>query len=387
MPRKRKKTKQESTRGQTVRDDWFAWLPEEMDQLFGATRSELESSNQILSVALDEALALCEQEQVTIAKERVAKFAALFDRLATRLRLVIRAIEEHGSYFGTLPNVAPLASENFRRPTAQRISFMDNLLARVVFRGRRRFFHKLHALEKIVEALQLETRKAVERISEEALGDEDADAPSREIARSLREPSCSSPMREVPESSSGSSLSRFFRETSESPRMKFGIAWGSFGMLVVPLAALVAGGMSERAALFTMLAAILPVQYVIFVANNKIRAASHHIAPADEEKPYKDSSLEERLESDPIVEMRVWEELEVLGYDLNTCMGETTVVLKSFFCALPADELESFRSKLTAHLVTEFPSGLVSATERRGALSERVKRVRYLTPDDIAAIK
>src|SRR5258708_35360612 len=41
-----------------------------------------------------------------------------------------------------------------------------------------------------------------------------------------------------------------------------------------------------------------------------------------------------------------WGELEVLGYDLNTCMGETTVVLKSFFCALPAEELEVFRLKL-----------------------------------------
>ena len=43
---------------------------------------------------------------------------------------------------------------------------------------------------------------------------------------------------------------------------------------------------------------------------------------------------------------RAWRELEVLGYDLNTCMGETTVVLKSFFCALPAEELEPFRRKL-----------------------------------------
>ncbi|MGH9679497.1 MAG: hypothetical protein ACRD4Y_06075, partial [Candidatus Acidiferrales bacterium] len=45
-----------------------------------------------------------------------------------------------------------------------------------------------------------------------------------------------------------------------------------------------------------------------------------------------------------------WEELEVLGYDLNTCMGETTVVLKSFFCALPIEELEPFRHKLVAHI-------------------------------------
>jgi len=38
--------------------------------------------------------------------------------------------------------------------------------------------------------------------------------------------------------------------------------------------------------------------------------------------------------------------LEILDYDLNTCMQETVIVLKSFFCALPSEELPSFRAKL-----------------------------------------
>jgi hypothetical protein len=203
-------------RSRTVREDWFAWLPDEMDQLFGATRNELESSNGILNVALDEALSVCEEEQFTIAKERVTCFAELFDRLAVRLQLVIRTIEEHGSHFGTLPNVTPLTADNFRGTTAQRISFMDGLLATVVFHGRTRFFHKLHALKDIIEELQKETRIVVEDV----------------------------------------------------------------------------------------------------------------------------------IDGAPVFPVRAWRELEVLGYDLNTCMGETTVLLKSFFCALPAEELEAFRQKL-----------------------------------------
>jgi hypothetical protein len=210
------RAKRAGQRSRTVLEDWSAWLPEEMSELFGATRTELESSNGILSVALDEALALCEQEQFTVAKERVMAFAGLFDRQAIHLRLVIRTIEEHGSHYGTLPNVTALASENFRGTTAQRISFMDNLLAKIVFRGRTRFFHKLHALRDIIEELQKETRAIVEDVSHGA----------------------------------------------------------------------------------------------------------------------------------PVYPDRGWRELEVLGYDLNTCMGETTVVLKSFFCALPAEELEAFRQKL-----------------------------------------
>jgi hypothetical protein len=224
------RVKRAGQRSRSVREDWFAWLPEEMDELFGATRSELECFNGILSVALDEALALCEQEHFTVAKERVAAFGGLFDRLAIRLRFVIRTIEEHGSHFGTLPNVVALASENFRGPTAQRISFMDNLLAKVIFRGRTRFFHKLHSLKEIIEELQKETRVIVDDVSD---------------------------------------------------------------------------------------------------------------------------GTPEFLD-------RAWRELEVLGYDLNTCMGETTVVLKSFFCALPAEELEAFRRKL----VTKVPA-ILSVSPRR----------------------
>jgi hypothetical protein len=207
-------------RSRTVREDWFAWLPEEMDQLFGATRKELESANLILSVTLDEALSYCEEEQFDLARERAAVFGELFDRLAVYLWRVIRAIEDHGSHFGTLPNVTPLDSGNFRGTTAQRISLMDNLLAKVVFRSRTRFFHKLNALKDIIEELQTETRAIVKDVSQ--------------------------------------------------------------GTLAFP----------ERG----------------------------------------------------------WKELEVLGYDLNTCMGETTVILKSFFCVLPPQELEAFRQKLIKHL-------------------------------------
>jgi hypothetical protein len=187
-----------------------------MDQLFGATRSELESSNVILSVALDEAISYCEKEQFAVAQERAIAFADLFDRLAIRLRLVIRTIEDHGSHFGTLPNVEALTPGNFRGTTAQRISFKDNFLAKILFGGRSRFFHKLNALKEIIDELQKETRAIILEVS---------------------------------------------------------------------------GG-----------AMVFPGQ--------------------------------------------VWKELEVLGYDLNTCMGETTVVLKSFFCVLPDEELEAFRQKL-----------------------------------------
>jgi len=214
--------KRAGQRSRTVREDWFAWLPNEMDQLFDGTRADLESSSTILSIALDEALALCEQGEFEQAKESATVFSDLFDRLAIRLSLVIRTIKEHGSHFGTLPNVTSLVSSNFRGATAQRISWMSGILAKVVFRGRTRFFHKLESLGEIIEELQKEAHAIVMDVTDGA----------------------------------------------------------------------------------------------------------------------------------PIFPDRAWRELEVLAYDLNTCMGETTVILKSFFCALPSDELETFRNRLVAMVPT-----------------------------------
>lgn len=210
------RVKRAGQRTRTVHEDWFAWIPDEMEQLFDATRTDLESSNVILSISLDEALSLCKRGQFDSAREQAIVISGLFNRVAVRVCHVIRTIKNHGSHFGTLPNVTPLSPSNFRGATAQRISLMDSLLAKVLFRERTRFFHKLYSLDEIIEGLQREVRALLADISEGAAGFPD----------------------------------------------------------------------------------------------------------------------------------RAWQLLEVLGYDLNTCMGETTVILKSFFCALPPEELETFRQKL-----------------------------------------
>jgi hypothetical protein len=212
-------------RSRTVREDWSAWIPNEMDQLFDSTRQDLESSNFILSISLDEALSLCKGGQFDSARERVTIIAGLFDRLAVRVGHVIDVIHDHGVHFGTLPNVAPLSPSNFRGQNAQRQAFTNNLLARVLFPQRTRFFHKLQALGEIVDDLRTEAKALLAGIAEGA---------------------------------------------SEFPGQAFQL-------------------------------------------------------------------------------------LEVLGYDLNTCMGETTILLKSFFCALPPEELEPFRQKLVELAPTHPP--------------------------------
>jgi len=58
-----------------------------------------------------------------------------------------------------------------------------------------------------------------------------------------------------------------------------------------------------------------------------------------------------------------WKRLEVLHYDLNTCLRETTVVLKSFLCVLPSDQLPPFRQRLLSQL----PSHLTTRARRAAA--------------------
>jgi len=45
-----------------------------------------------------------------------------------------------------------------------------------------------------------------------------------------------------------------------------------------------------------------------------------------------------------------WNRLEEFHYDLNTCLRETLVVLKSFLCVLPAQELAPFQGRLLSRM-------------------------------------
>jgi hypothetical protein len=150
----------------SVQEDWLAWLPEEKDRLFDATRNELDICYAILSVTLDDAFNLCRQGRLAPAREQARIFAELFDRLAGRLRGILRSLYEHSRQFGTFPNTAPLRPRFFRSERAQQVARANNVLSLVRFRARTRFFRKLGALEEIVAGLQREARGTAREIAE-----------------------------------------------------------------------------------------------------------------------------------------------------------------------------------------------------------------------------
>lgn len=57
-----------------------------------------------------------------------------------------------------------------------------------------------------------------------------------------------------------------------------------------------------------------------------------------------------------------WLRLDELHYDLNTCLRETVVVLKSFLLALPESALSSFRAELNASVAAACQATRLSAT-------------------------
>lgn len=205
-------------RARSVGEDWLSWLPAEKDEVFDTAIAELEPCYAMLSITLNEALALRGSGALIHAREQVGICADLFDRLAAHLAEALRTMEEHGRHFGTLPNVAALNPDFFRGETAQRSARKNTIVSKLLFPTRSRFFHKLRALVDTVEDLQGEFREAAEEIADGA---------------------------------------------SVQPGTR-------------------------------------------------------------------------------------WQALDILHYDLNTCLREAIVMLKSFLCALPTEEVQPFRQKLKA---------------------------------------
>jgi hypothetical protein len=148
-------------RTKSVRADWQALLPVEMDRLFDSTRSDLRISTAMINVILNEALGLCAQGEIGLSREQAQVFAELFDRLASNLRVILLALKGRGTHFVTLPIVTALDPDNFRGEEARKISRTNHFLATLIFHGRTRFFHKLYALREIIEDLQEEVRESV----------------------------------------------------------------------------------------------------------------------------------------------------------------------------------------------------------------------------------
>src|SRR5260370_14543666 len=97
-----------STRGKFVRDDWRAWLPQAKAQVFDTQVHRLESSYVMLSVSLDEAIALRPRGFPSKPVQAGGITSDLCKRLTHTLPGLLHDLSAHPKHFGTIPNTSAL---------------------------------------------------------------------------------------------------------------------------------------------------------------------------------------------------------------------------------------------------------------------------------------
>ena len=142
-----------SARGMSVKDDWRAWLSEEKESVFRSHVRQLEISYNMLSVSLDEALALRQGGRYEKAGLAVCVTPDLCSRFAHPLVALLWSLSEHAKHYGTVPNAAPLDPSNFQGSRGQRVALLNSLFCRVLLTGRSQFLYKISALGEMVDDL------------------------------------------------------------------------------------------------------------------------------------------------------------------------------------------------------------------------------------------
>jgi hypothetical protein len=149
----------------TVQEDWISWLPEKKRLVYETVVRHWESAYAMLSVALNEALSLRNQGELTQARESAMMAADLVSHLAGPLLVAYKAFETRGRHMAVPPTVAPLNPDYFRTPEARHAAEWNNLLHTILFAGRSRFAHKLRALELMLASLAEEFQNTAEELA------------------------------------------------------------------------------------------------------------------------------------------------------------------------------------------------------------------------------
>jgi len=135
----------------SVQQDWRAILPYAQGSLFTDHTDKLENAYIMLSVSLNEAIALRRNGDSSKACEEIGVVGELCSRLALRINAVLHAMSQHARHFGIVPNLSLLNADNFHSERAQRAARKSNLVSHVLLSERSQFLNKLNTLEELVD--------------------------------------------------------------------------------------------------------------------------------------------------------------------------------------------------------------------------------------------
>jgi hypothetical protein len=133
--------------------------------VFSTFVQELETTYNMLSVALNEAFELRHARMLTKSYRAATMTPALCDRLAGHLGAVLRALGEHAKHYGTIPNTVSLDPSNFQGSKEQRTARMSDLLSRVLLTKRHQFLHKINTLAEMTSDIGKDFQLAVDSLA------------------------------------------------------------------------------------------------------------------------------------------------------------------------------------------------------------------------------
>ena len=133
-----------------MQDDWAAWLPQEKHLFYKSVVREWEDAYAVLSVALNEALSHRDRGELVSAREAVEMAGAVVNRLGQPLFAAYRTLATRGRQLVVAPAVNSLNPQFFRSEAAKQNAAWNQLLYRILFGSRSRYFHKLRVLEMTV---------------------------------------------------------------------------------------------------------------------------------------------------------------------------------------------------------------------------------------------
>jgi hypothetical protein len=153
----------------SILSTWLARLSAEKAAVYGPSARELEAGYAVLSMALDDGLQRQEAGDLHGARASASLCRELAERHAAVLGGALGTMERRSRHFGKLPQVTALDEETFRTEAARSTCFWNGLLHRVLFSARSRWFHKLQALEEILDGVRADflttTREIAEGVS------------------------------------------------------------------------------------------------------------------------------------------------------------------------------------------------------------------------------
>jgi hypothetical protein len=150
----------------SVSQDWRLPLRGDKSDSYLNSVHRLETAYAMFSVSLDEAFGMRRVGRNSKAYQILSVAPALCRRLALPLHSLLRSMLEHAKHFGTTPNLAPLAAENFQNSRSQRVARFNDLFSQILLTRKSQFLHKISALADLVDELDISFDSAVEELAD-----------------------------------------------------------------------------------------------------------------------------------------------------------------------------------------------------------------------------